>query len=285
MDVEIRTRGVIGDIFHELGRMSGFIPGIGPFRAQPLAVYDGQPSDETLQHITIYFVHETGALEKAGVLSPRVLFSQVRGELSHPVVYFSLKLDFVRTFDGIASMRYGQEVMIEIIRRHFEKLNDRSISVYFEHCSRFDYNKAALLAGSVPGWVTHRRGSGRSFRGMKGHFLSLMDRFLHYETPVQIPPEDLFRSQGKLSIDGGVTTLVPRYFDEYRSTTLSFIRLWNCDPRYEYVYDMGGKFWIESVPETTRLYIETVKKTHPERVISFGEVRAFLQDYQRRLEE
>ncbi|MDR2200636.1 MAG: hypothetical protein LBN94_00770 [Puniceicoccales bacterium] len=285
MDVEIRTRGVIKDIFRELGQMSGFIPGIGPFRAEPLDVYDGRPSDDTLQHITIFFVHENGSLEKAGILSPRVLFSRVREEPSHPIVYFSLRLDFLRNFDGIASMRYGQEVMLEIIRRHFETLNDRTITVYFEHCSRFDYHKAALLAGSIPGWVTHRSGSGRAFRGMKGHFLALMDRFLHCKYLGEIPAEDLFRAQGKLMTVDGVTSLVPRYFTEYRSTTLSFIRLWNCDLRYEYVYDMGGKFWIESAPEASRLYVETAKKVHPERVIAFDEVRAFLQDYQRRLRE
>jgi hypothetical protein len=287
MDVEIiraRTRDVVGNIFHELGQMSGFIPGIGAYKAKPLAIHNGIASSATLQHLTIFFVHPDGALEKAGVLSPSVLFSQTRDNTSQPIMYFSLKLDFVREFDGIASMRYGQEDMLAIIRHNFEALNDRSFSVYFEHCNRFMYHKAALLAGSIPGWVSHRSGAGRGYRGLKGHLLYMMDQFLHYDNLFDIPAKDLLKAWAKVMSDGNMPTLVSRDWEMDRVTTLSFVRLWNCDLRYEYVYDMAGKFWLEMVPEESHHYLEMAKKTSLGRVITSDEVRIYLQKYRQLLQ-
>ena len=102
MDVEIirvRTRDIVRNIFEELSKMTGIIPGIGPFRSEPLAFYNNEASSETLQHIAILFVHRDGAVERAGVISPRVLFATSRGENPRPIIYFSLKLDFLRNFD------------------------------------------------------------------------------------------------------------------------------------------------------------------------------------------
>ncbi|MDR1590914.1 MAG: hypothetical protein LBR92_02880 [Puniceicoccales bacterium] len=287
MDVEVvqaRTYDVIKNIFRDFGQMSGFIPGIGAYRAKPLAIHNGIASNDTLQHLTIFFVHPDGALEKAGVLSPSILFAQARDNVSHTIIYFSLKLDFLREFDGIASMRYGQEDMIAIIRRNFEAFNDRSFSVYFEHCNRFLYHKAALLAGSIPGWVSHRKGAGRGYRGLKGHLLFMMDQFLHYDNLFDIPMRDLLKSWAKVMSDGDKPTLVSRDWDMDRVTTLSFLRLWNCDLRYEYVYDMGGKFWREMVSDASRHYLELAKKTFPERVVTSDEVCIYLQEYQKLLQ-
>jgi hypothetical protein len=278
-EVRRRTRGIIGDVFGDLSKMSGFIPGIGPFKSEPLAFYNGVASRKDLQHITILFVHKDGALEKAGVISPSVLFAMSRGENPQPILYFSLKLDFLRTFAGFESVRYGQEEMIAIIRRHFEAYNDRSISVYFEHCNRFLYHKAALLAGSIPGWVSHRRGAGRGYRGLKGHLLYLMDRCLHYECLDDISRLDLINMRAKVLPMEDVPTLVPRDWDAHRVTTLSFVRIWNCDARFEYIYDMAEKFWIESAPEESKKYIELMKKEHPGRVIDAMEVKNYLREY------
>jgi hypothetical protein len=288
MDVEItkaRTRDVIGNIFREFGQMSGFIPGIGAYRAKLLAIHNGIASDDTRQHLTIFFVHPDGTLEKAGVLSLSVLFAQARDNMTHSIIYFSLKLDFLREFDGIASMRYGQEDMMAIIRRNFETFNDRSFSVYFEHCNRFLYHKAALLAESIPGWVSHRRGAGRGYRGLKGHLLFMMDQFLHYDNLFDIPMKDLLKSWAKVMSAGDKPTLISRDWEMDRVTTLSFVRLWNCDLRYEYVYDMGGKFWREMAPEASHHYLELAKTTLPERVITSDEVRIYLQEYQKLLQE
>ncbi|MDR2812495.1 MAG: hypothetical protein LBB05_01735 [Puniceicoccales bacterium] len=288
MDVDVvkaRTRDVIGNIFHELGQMSGFIPGIGAYRAKPLAIHNGTASSDTLQHLTIFFVHPDGVLEKAGILSPSVLFSQSRDHRSQPIIYFSLKLDFLREFDGIASMRYGQEDMIAIIRRHFEALNDRSFSAYFEHCNRFIYHKAALLAGSIPGWVSHRSGASRGYRGLKGHLLFMMDQFLHHDNLLDIPARDLLKAWARVISDGSLPTLISRDWEKDRMTTLSFVRLWNCDLRYEYIYDMAGKFWREMVSEESHHYLETAKKTSPERMITLDEVRTYLQEYRKLLKK
>jgi hypothetical protein len=287
MDVEVirtRTRDVIGNIFHELGQMSGFIPGVGAYRAKPLAIHNGIASSDTLQHLTIFFVYPDGALEKAGVLSPSVLFSQTRDNTFQPIIYFSLKLNFLREFDGIASMRYGQEDMLAIIRRNFEAFDDRSFSVYFEHCNRFMYHKAALLAGSIPGWVSHRSGAGRGYRGLKGHLLYMMDQFLHYDNLFDIPTRDLLKAWAKVMSDGDMPTLVSRDWEQDRVTTLSFVRLWNCDFRYEYIYDMAGKFWQEMVPKESQHYLETAKKDALGRVITLDEVRTYLQKYQKLLQ-
>jgi hypothetical protein len=285
MDVEVRTRDVIKNIFRELGDMTGFIPGIGHFKTQLLPIYNGVSSSDTLQHLTVLYVRKDGTLEKAGVLSPNVLFSHASDDFTKPIVYFSMKLDFLREFDGINSMRYGQEDMMTIIRRNFEAFNDPSFSVYFEHCNRFMYHKAALLAGSIPGWVSHRKGSGRSYRGLKGHLLYMMDQFLHYENLFDIPARDLLKAWAKVTSIGAVPTLAPRDFTEDRVTTLSFVRLWNCDLRYEYLYDMGGKFWLQSASEESRRYVEEAKKVMPQRVVTIDEVRTYLREYQKLLQE
>ncbi|MDR0418436.1 MAG: hypothetical protein LBH08_03320 [Puniceicoccales bacterium] len=286
MDVEtirVRTRGIIKNTFEELSKMTGIIPGIGPFRSEPLAFYNNEASSETLQHIAILFVHQDGAMERAGVISPRVLFAMSRGEDPWPIIYFSLKLDFLRNFDGFASIRYGQEEMIAIIRRNFESFNDKSFSVYFEHCNRFMYHKAALLAGSIPGWVSHRSGSGRGYRGLKGHLLYMMDQFLHYDNLFNIPAQNLLKVWAKVISDGDMPTLLSRDWMGDRVTTLSFVRLWNCDLRYEYVYNMEGKFWLEMISDESHRYIEIAKKTFPERVITSDEVRTYLQEYRKLL--
>jgi hypothetical protein len=171
--------------------------------------------------------------------------------------------------------------MLEIIRRHFEALNDRSISVYFEHCNRFFYHKAALLAGSIPGWVSHRLGAGKAYRGLKGHLLRMMDRFLHCDNLSDIPREDLVKTLAKVMVTDEGPTLVPRDWEEDRVTTLSFVRLWNGNPSYEYLYDMEGKFWFTSAPEESRQYIEGAKKSHPERIINGEEVRTYLREYKK----
>ncbi|MDR1907198.1 MAG: hypothetical protein LBQ03_03230 [Puniceicoccales bacterium] len=283
MDVEAikaRTRDVMGNIFRELGQMSGFIPGIGLYRSKPLAFYNNEASSETLQHIAILFIHQDGAVERAGVISPSVLFAISRGENPQPILYFSLKLDFLQNFAGFASVRYGQEEMIAIIRRNFEAFKDKSFSVYFEHCNRFMYHKAALLAGSIPGWVSHRRGAGRGYRGLKGHLLYIMDHCLHYEHLGDIPSIDLVKLRAKILSIEGMETLVPRDWNEHRLTTLSFVRLWNCNAKYEYVYDMAEKFWLEYAPEESKKYIEFVKKEHSERVIAANEVKSYLREYE-----
>jgi hypothetical protein len=285
MDVKTHTRDVVKNIFYELGQMSGPIPGIGAYRAKPLPVYNEIPSNDTLQHFAMFYIHPDGALEKAGVLSPRILFSHAREDKSHPIIYFSVKLDLVRAFNGIAHMRYGLEGMAAIIRRNFEAFNDQSFSVYFEHCNRFLYHKAALLAGSIPGWVNHRSSSGRGYRGFKGHLLYMMDQFLHYNNPFDIPSKDLLKAWAKVMSDGDMPTLIPRDWPIDRMTTLSFVRLWNCDLRYEYVYDMGGKFWQEMVPDETHRYIALAKEVLPERIITLDEVRAHLLEHQKLLQK
>jgi hypothetical protein len=284
MDAEwsrVHTRDVVGNIFKELSKMTGIIPGIGPYRSEPLAFYNNEASSETLQHIAILFVHRDGAVERAGVISLSVLLAASRSENPRPILYFSLRLDFLREFAGFASIRYGQEDMIAIIRRNFEAFNDRSFSVYFEHCNRFMYHKAALLAGSIPGWVSHRRGAGRGHRGLKGHLLYLMDHCLHHEYLGDIPAIDLVKLKAKVLSTEGIDALVPRYWDKYRMTTLSFVRLWNCDAQYEYVYDMTEKFWLEYAPEESRKYIEFMKEKYPERVIVGNEVKNYLCEYEK----
>ncbi|MDR0590577.1 MAG: hypothetical protein LBG09_01850 [Puniceicoccales bacterium] len=283
--MEVRTRDVIKNIFRELGDMTGFIPGIGHFKTQSLPIYNGVSSSDTLQHLTVLFIHRDGALEKVGVLSPSVLFSRASDDSSKPIIYFSLKLDFLREFDGINSMRYGQEDMMAIIRRNFEAFNDPSFSVYFEHCNRFMYHKAALLAGSIPGWVSHRKGSGRSYRGLKGHLLYMMDQFLHYDNLFDIPARDLQKAWAKVTSIGDAPTLVPRDFAESRVTTLSFVRLWNCDLRYEYLYDMGGRFWLREVSGESQRYVAEAKEVMPQRVITIDEVRNYLREYRKLLQE
>ncbi|MDR2806724.1 MAG: hypothetical protein LBB11_01030 [Puniceicoccales bacterium] len=287
-EMEPRFRDVIRDIFHDLGQMKGHIPKIGPFRAAPLSIYNGEPSSDTLQHVAIFFVHSDGSLERVGVLSPSVLLTSSRDETLKPILYFSLRLDFIQNFWGSATIHYSQEVMLEIteiIRHHFEILNDRSIAVYFEHCNRFLYHKVALCAGSIPGWVSHQRSAGRGYRGMKGHWLYIMDRFLHCDHLSAIPREDLIPIYGEVVPTDIGPTLVPRGLDGNRMTTLSFVRLWNCNINYEYVYDMQGKFWLESAPEESKRYIAAVKKASPERVITIEEVRHYLKDYAKAFKE
>jgi hypothetical protein len=279
--IRIGTRDVIRNIFEELSKMTGIIPGIGPYRSEPLAFYNNEASGETLQHIAILFVHRDGVVERAGVLSPSVLWAISRGDNPQPILYFSMRLDFLREFDGLASIRYGQEDMIAIIRRNFEAFNDRSFSAYFEHCNRFMYHKAALLAGSIPGWVSHRRGAGRGYRGLKGHLLYAMDYCLHHKHLSDIPSIDLVKLKAKVLSADGMDALVPRDWDRHRMTTLSFVRLWNGDAKYEYVYDMAEKFWLEYAPDESRRYIEFVKKKYPEHVITGNEVKNYLCEYEK----
>jgi hypothetical protein len=111
----------------------------------------------------------------------------------------------------------------------------------------------------------------------------MMDQFLHYDNLFDIPGKDLQKARAKIMANGEMPTLVPRDWEMNRVTTLSFVRLWNCDLRYEYLYDMTGKFWRQFASEESRRYVETAKEISPNRVIGIDEVRTYLGEYQKLL--
>ncbi|MDE6576320.1 MAG: hypothetical protein K2L24_02890 [Opitutales bacterium] len=275
--VERRYQDVIQAVFQDLGGMSVFVPKFGLFKSRLLWMYNEEASSPELQHIAIDFVHEDQGLEQAGVLSLNVVFSESQAT-QKPILYFSLRLSFLPSFGGSGIILYGQEEMIKIIRERFEAMGDQGISVYFEHCNKFDYHKAALKAGSIPGWVYHRRSSGKNYSGIKGHLLYIMDQFLHYDSPREIPYEALARAKAKVFQSDGMTTLLPRPWEGDRLTTISFVPIWNCNPCDVFVYDMEGEFFMNDVPEATKDYIQEVKKYFPRNVINAHEVRAYLRD-------
>lgn len=275
--IERRYQDVIQSIFQDMGAMSVFVPKFGLFKSRLLWMYNDEASTPELQHIAIDFVHEDQGLEQVGVLSLGVIFSESR-VTQKPMLYFSLRLSFLPNFGGSGIILYGQEEMVKIIRERFEATEDRGISVYFEHCNQFDYHKAALQAGSVPGWVYHRRSSGKNYRSIKGHLLYMMDQFLHYDFPRDIPYEDLARAKAKVFQADGMTTILPRPWESDHPTTISFVPVWNSNPCDVFVYDMEGEFFLYDVPEATKNYIQEVKKYFPMNVINAHEVRAFLRD-------
>ena len=276
-DIEKQYQDIIAKIFNDMGSMTVFVPKVGLFKSKLNWMHNGVASNPTLQHITIEFVHDDNATEPAGTLSVSALFASSR-VTRKPVLYFSIMLEFLQRFSGTGIILYGQEEMVRIIREHFEIRNDNTISVYLEHCNKFDYHRAALRAGSVPGWVYHRRSSGKNYRFIKGHILYFMDKFLHYPTLNDVPYQDLFKAKAKLLFADGLQTIVPRNWEEDHPTIISFVPIWNANPADAFVYDMEGDFFLKDVPPTTKEYIQQVKKNFPQNVITRQEIVDYLNE-------
>lgn len=265
-------------VFQDLGQMSVFVPKVGLFKLQLLQNYKTHTASEVAQPVGVNFIQKDGAIEYAGIFYLSALFSNSRQPERRPILYFSFTLEFVSRFSSAEVFRHGHEEIIRIMKEHFTRLGDKSFSVYLEHCSRFDYNKAMLLSGSIPGWVRHRRALTKGALDVKGHLLYIMDRFLHYDSVLTIPAEDLAKARARVYQEGEIQTLIPRHWESVAMTTLSFVPIWNCDLGDQYVYLMDGRFGLEDLPGETKEYLEVMKREYRDRVITGVDVKRYFRE-------